>query len=104
MFLSGHFESAAEYEAKANWNLRGDLAHPVSFEHEADGDGWVLTGGYSWHFTSRWALDLQGKYQEWSTDPGIDRVFGANGSTLTTVLNEVNWNSFSATIGVSCRW
>jgi hypothetical protein len=94
----------AEYEAKAQWNLRPDFAQPVSFEHESNGNGWVINGGYSWFITPRWALDLKGKYQTWKTDPGIDRVFGANGTSLTTRLNEVEWDSFSATIGISCRW
>jgi hypothetical protein len=94
----------AEYEAKANWNLRPDFAHPVSFEHEADGDGWVLTGGYSWFFTPRWALDIKGKYQKWETDPGIDRVFFFDGTSATARLNEVEWDSYSATIGICCRW
>ena len=89
----------AEYEATAYWNLRA-----LRFEHEADGDGWVLTGGYSWFINNRWALDLKGKYQKWSTGSGSDRLFFADGTSLSAVLNEVNWDSFSATIGISCRW
>ena len=36
--LSAGFEHRwTSYKAEANWNLRGDLAHPTSFEHSADG-------------------------------------------------------------------
>jgi hypothetical protein len=36
--LSAGFEYRwTSNKAEANWNLRGDLAHPTSFEHSADG-------------------------------------------------------------------
>ncbi len=94
----------AEYEAEANWNLRVDLAHPKSFEHEADGTGIVFSAGYSYFFNPQWSLDFSGKYQKWETDPGIDRVFFADGTEAETRLNEVNWKSFSLTFGVTCRF
>jgi hypothetical protein len=94
----------ADYYAEANWNLRTDLAHPKSFEHEADGSGIVFSAGYNYFFNPQWSLDFSGKYQEWETDPGIDRVFGAFGSEGETPLNEVNWESFSLMVGVTCRF
>ena len=102
-----------EYRARADWNLRSSFAHPVSFEHETDGGiwpfaddggGWVFTGGYSWFITPRWALDLRGKYQKWETDSGEDRTYFYDGTSGTTPLNKVKWDSFSTTIGISCRW
>lgn len=94
----------AEYYAKANWNLRSDFAHPKSFEHETDGSGIIFKGGYKYFFDARWSLDFNGKYQKWETDPGIDRVFFSNGTVVETRLNEVNWDSYSLMIGVTCRW
>ncbi len=94
----------ANYYAEANWNLRTDLAHPKSFEHEADGSGIVFWAGYDYFFNPQWSLNFSGKYQEWETDPGLDRVFLATGGELKTRLNEVNWESFSLMVGVPCRF
>lgn len=93
-----------EYDAEANWNLRTDLAHPVSFEHEADGSGVVFSAGYSYFFNPQWSMDFNGRYQKWETDPGIDRIFFADGTEAETPLNEVSWESFTIMVGVTCRF
>jgi hypothetical protein len=94
----------ADYYAEADWNLRTDFDHPKSFEHEADGSGIVFWAGYNYFFNPQWSLSFSGKYQEWETDPGIDRIFFADGSEVKTRLNEVNWESFSLMVGVTCRF
>jgi hypothetical protein len=91
----------ADYYAVADWNLRGDYAHPKSFEHETDGTGIVVSMGWTYLFHDRWGLDLTINYQNWSTDPGIDRVFTSGGATAETRLNEVNWESSMVMIGLS---
>ena len=104
-FLLGiEYHFYAEYYARANWNLRSDFAHPLSFEHEADGSGVILKGGYKYFLNVRWSLDFNGKYQKWETDPGTDRVFFSDGTMSETPLNEVNWESYALTFGVTCRW
>ncbi|MBI3773643.1 MAG: TonB-dependent receptor [Gammaproteobacteria bacterium] len=90
----------ADYTAEANWNLRADLAHPRSFSHWADGHGMVLSLNSSYGLTERLALTFGLDYQSWSTRPGLDRVFRANGSTEDTRLNEVNWDSAAINLGV----
>ena len=94
----------ANYYAEANWNLRTDLAHPKSFEHEADGSGTVFWAGYNYFFNPQWSLDLIYKYQKWETDPGIDRIFFADGTEAVTRLNEVNWKSYALMVGVTYRF
>ncbi len=91
----------ADYYAEANWNLRTDLAHPKSFEHEADGSGIVVRAGWDFIFNPQWGLSFSGKYQEWETDPGIHRVFFADGTEAVTRLNEVNWKSSAFMVGVT---
>jgi len=91
----------ADYYAVADWNLRPDYAHPKSFEHVADGNGMVVSVGWTYLFHRRWALDVTIDYQNWSTDHGVDRVFTAAGGTAETRLNEVNWESFTAMIGLA---
>jgi hypothetical protein len=94
----------ANYHAEANWNLRTDFDHPKSFEHEADGSGIVFWAGYNYFFNPQGSLNLSGKYQEWQTDPGIDRIFFSNGTVAETRLNEVNWESYSLMLGATFRF
>jgi hypothetical protein len=92
----------ASYRAKADWNLRPEFAHPVSFRHEADtAAAIVVTVAGRYLFTRNWALDLTLAYQRWRAKNGIDLTFFADGGTGATKLNEVNWRSHAATAGVS---
>jgi hypothetical protein len=44
--LFGGFEYHwADYHGEADWNLRSEFAHPVSFEHDADGTGMLMSVG-----------------------------------------------------------
>ena len=103
-FLGGIEYHRVDYDAEANWNLRTDLAHPKSFEHEADGTGIVFLVGWNYFLNPQWSLDFSFKYQEWQTDPGTARVFLAAGGDIVTRLNEVNWESGSLMVGVTCRF
>ena len=88
------------YSASANWNLRTDLAHPVSFRHNATGEGIVLSLGTSYRIKKSWKASLQLELNEWNTRAGTDQVFLANGTVGYTRLNEVNWNSTALSLGV----
>lgn len=94
----------ANFEAQADWNLRADLAHPVSFRQDADGSGWVMMGGINYLFNPRWSVNLIGKYQKWKTSAGRHRFFFYDGSSYRTRLNGVNWDSYSLSAGVTCRF
>ena len=94
----------ADYEAKADWNLREDFAHPKSFRHDADGNGFVIAAGFNFVLNQRWALNVNFDYQDWSTDNGTSKVFLANGTTAKTRLNEVNWTSYALMTGLSLRF
>lgn len=91
----------AEYYGVADWNLRSDFAHPKSFEHEADGEGMVIAFAfYRLLEPGRWTGNVTFDYQRWKTDPGVDRLFFANGAIGTTRLNEVTWKSWSVSLGL----
>ena len=101
-FLFGSFEYHwADFNAEANWNLRSDLAHPKSFEQMADGNGIVLSLGCDYYIRHNVSLNLGLDYQDWSTDPGVDRVFFSNGTVSETRLNEVNWESGAIRFGIT---
>lgn len=103
--LLGTFEYHwADYRADARWNLRTDLAQPKSFRHSADGSGIVGSLGIGYSLPNEWILNMSGQIQDWSTDSGLDTTFYRNGTTAQTRLNEVNWDSFSVTLGATRRY
>ena len=93
-----------DYFAQADWNLRADFKHPVSFEHEATGTGivWKLQGQY-W-LNEKWSWLFSGNIQTWETESGSDRTFLTDGSVGLSRLNQVNWDSYALTTGVQYRF
>ncbi len=90
------------YDAEARWNLRTDFAQPVSFEHEADGSGWVAGISSQWYFTPDLAITLDFEYQKWLADRnGIDKTYFSNGSEARIKLNEVDWESYGFSLGLN---
>jgi len=91
-----------DYEAEADWNLRTDWAHPLSFRHEAnEADGIVLSLKGSYLLQNNLALDLAYVYQDFSTGAGTDVTFLADGTSIVTRFNEANWQSSAFTLGVT---
>lgn len=91
----------ADYSAKANWNLRSEFSHPVSFTHSAKGQGVVLAAGAHYKVSKDWKASIIIESQQWSTGSGIDQTYLANGSIEYYLLNEVNWQSAAVKVGVS---
>jgi hypothetical protein len=91
----------AAYEGDGNWNLRNNLEHPKSFEHEADGHGIAL--GAELLIVLRPDLDLRlsAGYQDWDTRSGTDRKFLSDGTTSETRLHDVDWDTHSVMVGLT---
>ena len=85
----------ASFSAEANWNLRSDFAHPVSFRHEADGDGIFARIEYRYSPSQTWFWGVAMDYMNMDTDSGTDETYFADGSTYKAKLNELEWESFS---------
>jgi hypothetical protein len=94
----------ADYDARGDFNLRPDLNHPKSYTHEAKGAGTVAQLGLGVDVNSRWKLGVNAEYQKWSTEQGTDRLLFADGTTLATRLNEVNWESWALMMSATCRF
>ena len=94
----------ADFDAEGNWNLREDLAHPKSFKHDTDGDGYVIRTGFNFTLNQHWALNFNYDYQDWTMDDGTSKVFLADGTNVKTRLNEVNWTSHAWMAGLSFRF
>ncbi len=88
-----------DYRAEADWNLRTDLAHPVSFEHAADGDGLQLSMGAGYRFREKWNLLFDFNIMNMQADNGLDIVYLSDGTIGGTRLNAVNWESWAISIG-----
>lgn len=93
-----------DFEAEANWNLRSDLAHPVSFRHDGDGEGMVYRLHLGWQLAGPWQLNFDGRYQDWRVENGLDTAFGSTGSVGVTRLREVTWESYETMVGISRRF
>ncbi len=91
----------ADYYGEGNWNLRSDLEHPKSFEHDAQGYGVCLSGEWLITLATHWDLTFSANYQHWSSGSGKDRKFLASGQTSVTRLNDVNWTSSSFMVGAN---
>ncbi len=94
----------ADFFADADWNLRNDFAHPLSFEHRSDGSGWIHELGLEVRLRERWRLSLAGIWQSWVTGAGTDLVFLADGTRQLTRLNQVHWSSTSIQLGLSFQY
>ena len=94
----------AAYHANARWNLRPDLAQPVSFAHEADAKGMLFTLGLDFEMAAAWLVGFEARYQHWEAGPGSDRLFFANGNNVATRLNEVTWESAAWMVEVQHRF
>lgn len=88
-----------DYSAKANWNLRSDLAHPLSFRHSARGHGVSVSVGISYRFSRNLLLNAVYDHQRWSTVAGNDQTYFSYGATAKYVLNPVKWNLTAVTLG-----
>ena len=98
--LSMEYHFAVSYSATANWNLRSDLDHPVSFRHKSQGSGWLIRGQWSLAWTRRLNIHLGLIYQYWTTRSGTIRMYYSDDAVLSSPLNEVAWQSASVFAGV----
>jgi len=89
-----------EYYAQADWNLRTDFEHPVSFEHETTGTGIVFNIKGSYVINEKWSWLISGNYHDWETESGTARFFMKDSTVSKTRLNGVNWKSLALNFGV----
>ncbi len=103
--LSAAFEYHwVDFEADADWNLRTDLAHPVSFQHSAGGEGYAASLTYRYTPTEKWFASIGFSFCSMTADPGDQVFFFADGTEATTMLNEVEWESFNVMVGLGYKF
>jgi hypothetical protein len=99
----------ADYYADANWNLRDDLAHPVSFTHSTRGHGFIVSIAVSHAVAKHWELLARMESQHWQANSGIDTLNTIDVSTgvlqpTVTRLNAVNWQSLSGGLAAAYHY
>ena len=95
-----HFD--IDYSAKANWNLRTDFEHPVSFIHESDkGKGHFLSLSSQYQFHPQWWLSLTYSYFRIEATDGIDITYFSNNTTGSTGLNIAKTTSNTLMLGLT---
>lgn len=90
----------ADYFAHANWNLRPEFSHPVSFAHTAKGEGYLVALRATYVVSQNRRVEFFVTSQRWSTDPGIDQTFFSDGSVGYYHLNSVNRDSTAVNFGL----
>ena len=100
-FLSTLKLHSAAYSAEADWNLRTEFSHPVSFRHSANGIGTSFSLGVSHALWKNTMVNVIFNAQSWSTGAGIDQTLYANGNVGYYWLNGVNWRSNRLDVGVT---
>lgn len=93
-----------DYSAEANWNLRADFAHPVSFRHVAKGYGVSASAGVSYRFSRNFLVSTSFERQKWNTHAGYDQTNLSYGATNYYTLNPVNWDSMALFFGAVYRF
>ena len=89
-----------DFTAEADWNLRTDFQHPVSFEHEGDGEGRVLTLGYVYKFDFNLDVFFDITHREYEIIDGDDVTFFSDGGVGHTRLNRLVYKSNNARLGI----
>lgn len=84
-----------DYSAEADWNLRSDLAHPVSFRHVAKGRGTLLSLGARYRFSRNFVLNTSLERQKWNTYMGHAQTNFSYGAANYFTLNHVSLDSRS---------
>ncbi|GJL80714.1 MAG: hypothetical protein DHS20C01_03480 [marine bacterium B5-7] len=90
-----------DYEGTGNWNLRPDLANPVSFTHDADGSGPLYQLGTRYMYNNNWAFNAIVTWTDFKSNNGRDRVFLSDGTVVDANLDEAHWDQLSVMFGMS---
>lgn len=93
-----------DYSAEANWNLRNDFAHPVSFKHVAKGYGLLASAGASYRFSRNFLVNVLFERQKWNTYQGYDQTNFSYGATGYYTLNPISWDSTAVSLNAVYRF
>nr|WP_321465077.1 hypothetical protein [uncultured Desulfobulbus sp.] len=93
-----------DYEADADWNLRSDFAHPISFEHDSEGDGVVASITYRYTPNPKWFWTVGFTYSKFEADAGGYTYYSADNSPGYARFNEAEWESCAVVVGLGFKF
>lgn len=88
-----------KYRATADWKLREDFQHPLSFSHQARGFGTKAEFQLMYHLSNGFSLAVRLNRIGMKTGKGLDRIYYTNGKIASTQLNEVQSRCLSFSLG-----
>jgi outer membrane protease len=92
-------QHASDYSAKANWNLRTDFAHPVSFRQWASAQGRTITAEARYAYANAYIM-AQLSHSAWKAGRGKDEIYLDIGETRYTPFNGARWESSRLSLGL----
>lgn len=93
-----------DYEADADWNLRSDFAHPISFEHDSNGDGVVAAITYRYTPNPKWFWTVGYKFSKFDADAGEYTVYRSDDTVSYARFNEAEWESHAVMVGLGFKF
>ena len=93
-----------EYKAVADWNLRKEFAHPLSFEHLINAKAWDGSLAVLYKFNKYYALKLFYNNLRAKGENGTDLTYFNNNSVGMYFLNEVNWQYKQYGVGLNYKF
>jgi len=93
-----------DYRADAGWNLRQDLAQPVSFTHRASGSGFDVDISCRYALSAQAGISFSFLHRERKAENGTDTTYLATGQQFDIPLNKVSWRSQSVLAGIEYRF
>ena len=103
--LTGRIEyHLPSFNGEAHWNLRTDLAHPVTNNHWANGQGMTVSLGVDYKANPSWRLGFGIDYTHYLAKNGTDQVNIFDGTHVQIRLNEVRWDSWAFRLKATYRF
>lgn len=95
----------ADYTGEGNWNLRDDFAHPVSFRHVADGNGFIAALAVDYKLKQNWKIIARIESQRWEADAGTDTTYViGEPAPIKTRLSSALWKSRSLGVALTYQF
>jgi hypothetical protein len=92
------------YEAVADWNLRKEFAHPVSFEHETNAKGYQGDVVIRYNINRQFGIKIFCSVLSARGENGIDVTYFNKGGVQSYFLHQVEWQTRQYGMTLNYQW